>query len=477
LARGLALSLFLLAGLALASCEGFPYVLKTPLGELAGERLSYREGVLELEPACLTSEGRTFFAERARFYRAEGRLVAEGVRGEGLSAERLVAEGGRATLFGVTYGLEGGWVRAPRAELEDGRVRLEAPFGEVSGRRFFAREGLVTGGRFEARGVWATSCREGRRVALAADGVRVEEGLLRLASPRLRYAGLCLPLPDPLVLDLDEPPEKLPAPVFSLFPSPKLGLSDLPLPDGRGVLSAQSPLLSLALGGEGFSLALKEGARGLEAKLSPLNPRFSLKDRWVRARLGGEGFGLELGEDLGVFAALEEEGATAGLFSRGRGRAGPVRWSFALRLGGGTRGGFFASRGRVAYARGPWTLGLGLDLARGEVPSWAGREGALGVLELGHRGPLWARARLGLGGLFGRFELALGRELPDPPPYGVALAPEVGYDLGLGRLARLGLAVAFDDGCLVYRLAFGYVALPWPGEAEGVRLAMGVALP
>jgi len=515
-----ALAFALLLGAALAACGDRPYTLETPFGLAGGEALKLRAGVLELTPACFEAEGLSFEAARLRFDKKTGRVEAEDPKGEvggwQFSARALSGTSEGLALSGARFAREGVSLWAERAELVDEAVQLFDLFAEAYGYRFWAERGRLSGERFVAEALRATPCRVGEALLLSGERAvfDLREGRLLFEKSALRYYGLCLARPERLLLDARRPP-KLAFPLRLAYGDGlTLGVEGLPLFEEGVPLGAERARLTLLAEGIGgarhrlrFGLAEKEAAFSLG--VGPEAFSLDLRAPGVRSAVFEDGRGyLELRPDAPLapfalaYSSPAEAGVAAGVYARGRFSAGEVVLEPYLRLvlapgadpwaayGGRLRGRLgplrfgLSGTGRLGTPEGFWA-----DLAEREHLRLDARVDAFALayrlepaagwsrLELAYDAPLWLRARVGFGGLEDRRELVLGYRAPDPPPGGFALRPVLGYDLGLGRVSRLALELAYADGCLIYRLGARYLAEPWPDEAGGFALTMGVALP
>ncbi len=516
--RALAFALFL--GAALAACGDRPYTLKTPFGLAGGEALKLRAGVLELTPACFEAEGLSFEAAWLRFDQKTGRLTARDPRGElrgwRFSARALTGTAEGLVLTEARFEREGVSLEAARAELEGETVRLEQLFAEAYGYRFSAEKGRLLGDRFVAEALSATPCRVGEALRLSGERAvfDLREGRLLFEESALTYYGLCLARPEHLLLDLRRPP-KLAFPLRLAYDDGlTLGLEGLPLFEEGVPLGAERARLTLLAEGIGgarprlrFGLVEKEAAFSLG--VGPGAFSLSVRARGLRSAAFEDGRGyLELRPDVPLapfalaYSSPTEAGVAAGVYAKGRFSAGGFVLEPYLRLalapgadpwaayGGRLRGRLgplhlaLSGTGRLGRPTGFWANllereHLRLD-ARLEDFALAYRlEPAAGWsrLELAYEAPFWLRARVGFGNRADRRELVFGYRAPNPAPGGFALSPELGYDLGLGRVSRYALELAYADGCLVYRLGARYLVEPWPDEAGGFALTMGVALP
>ncbi len=515
-----ALAASLLVGAAFAACEDARYTIESPAGLLGGASLVYRGGVLELQQACLASPELRLRAPRIRYQKEDRKFWAEAPEGEAdswrFTAKELVAEGERFELREPLFRRGRIAVLAERAVLGEGGGRLYRIEAELPGYRFRADWGELFGDRFEAWGVRASPCRNGEALSLTGRHAvfSVPDGRLLLEASELYYYGLCLARPGRLILDTEAPP-RLRFPLHLTYGDGfTLGVVGLPVPGEDGVLRAGLPeltFLASGIGGSGprvrFGLASREGAFSFEAGPETFALRFSIPG--VRGRVFEDGRSyLELRPDLpfAPFAVLSRDASGAwvhaGIYARGDYRLGPAEFRPYLRLVWTPEGASWgAFGGRFELSLSGARVELGGTLRWGETGGyWPGLvehrrfwlrgsyadasfslhadlEEGWGVVELTRASPLWFGIRKGIGELGGRLELALGYRAPDPPPGGFTLTPEIGYDFGLGGVSRLGLEFAYADGCFVYRLGARYLAEPWPGEAEGLVLSMGVALP
>jgi len=516
-------------GVALAACGDQPYTLETPEGIAGGKSLRYQKGVLTLQEACFEGEGVAFEAKTLRFDKKTGELVAINPKGTffdwRFTADRLLAREGTVVFAAPRFSREGVTVQAERAEATSGTVRLENLQAEAYGYRFRAQNGTLTEDRFVAYALFATPCQKGEALALLGERAvfDLKRKRLLVEESRVRYYGLCLARPKSLLLDLAKP-LKLRSPfVFSFSDGLTVGVQNLPLwepgvplgqertrltavleslggtaPKLRLGFSRPEASFSATLGTEAFSLALDtrdvrvvvlEVGRGyLE-----LAPRFTLKN-WTLAPYGAVYTSADTSE---AYAGVWVKARFAGSLAEGRYTVQP-----RLRLAAGTGETLWAAYGgRATWRRGALSFSLSgtgrIGGGENDFPSLRDTEqlaaelrygaarayyrydfgGESGRLGISYRGAFWAQVEKGLGTLSNRTELVAGLPKPRPSPGGIALAPELGYDFGLGRFSRVGLTLAYNDGCLIYQLRARYILEPWLGEAAGLNLSMGVALP
>ncbi len=514
------LALALLLGAAYAACGTRPYTLELPMGLAGGEALRYRGGVLELSRACFEGEGLAFEADKLRFDKRTGRIEAEAPRGKArgwaFSARTLRGTERALVFLEVRFARKGVSLEAARAELRGEAVRLFDLDAEAYGYRFRAERGRLVGERFVAEALQATPCRVGEALLLRGERTvfDLKAGRLRFEESALSYYGLCLAHPKRLLLDARRPP-KLALPLRLAYGDGlTLGVEGFPLFEEGVPLGAERTRLTLL--GEGLGgrrSRLRVGVSSPEASFSLAlgEDAFALNFRapGVRSQVFEDGRGyLELRPDapLAPFALAysgpAEAGVAAGVYARTRLDVGPFTLRPYLRLALAPGEAPWAAVGGRAEGRlGPVRLwlsgtarlgepaGFWADLLEAERLRFRATYGAFSLvyalhpaagqawLELAHRGPFEARARVGFGRLSDRQELVLAYRAPNPGPGGLSVSPRLGYDFGLGRLSRLGLEVAFADGCLVYRIGARYLAEPWPGEVKGFALTMGVALP
>ncbi len=517
-------------GLALAAgCPGARYALKTPYGRLQGAELHYRAGVLEVKKACFESQDLRFQAPLVRYQKAAGVLTAREpageVQGYRFSARTLTARDGGVILEDARFTRGSLTVVAREARAAGSTVELFDLTARTPRYRFSARRGRFSDGRFWAEDVWGTPCRSGDALALAGRRAVFDSRTARLLveESAVHYYGICLARPARLLIDTRKPPH-LNVPLrFSLDTGLTLGVEGLSLPEEGVPLGEGKTRLTV------LAERLGTGRAGLTAGLSWKDAGFRLgvdaaggfaMRLWApglvtERRSGGDAY-LALAPTFGLGPLTLAP--TAVLVDTGAGAY--------LGYGLGARARFAARAGEASFSLAPWFLGLaypdapafaglGLSLSvdyRGlflsytrshrlgaprsfweaarvaEAESAGLRYGAFSLVwrrdfadgwaRLSARvdGPLWLLVQKGFGGQAGRLEAVLGYRAPDPGPGGFALSPSLGYDLGSGQVSRAGLAVAYADGCLVYRLVGDWVGLPWPGEAPGFRLAMGLNL-
>jgi len=517
-------------GLAVAAgCPGARYALKTPYGRLTGASLGYQAGVLEVKKACFESKDLRFQAPLVRYQKAAGVLTAREpageVQGYRFSARTLTARGGEVILEDARFTRGSLTVVAREARATGSTVALFDLTARTPRYRFSARRGRLAGGRFLAEAVWGTPCRSGDALALTGRRAVFDSRTARLLveESAVQYYGICLARPARLLIDTRKPPN-LNVPLrFSLDTGLTLGVEGLSLPEEGVPLGEGETRLTL------LAEHLGSGRAGLTAGLA-------WKDAGFRLGLdAGGGFAMRLWTP-GMVTERRSSGdaylALTPTFGVGPLTLAPtavvVDTSPGAYLGYGleARARFTARAGEVSFSLAPWFLGLAypdapafaglgvsltigyrglrLDYARGhrlgaprsfweagrvaEVESAGLRYGAFGLawrrdfaagwarLAARVEGPFWLRVEKGFGGESGRFEAVIGYRAPDPNPGGFALSPSLGYDMGLGQVSRAGLAVVYADGCLVYRLAGSWVGLPWPGEAAGLRIALGLNL-
>lgn len=514
---------------AWAACGDRPYTVETARGLAAGYELQYQGGILTLERACLESEDFAFEAPVLRVEKATGKLQADEPQGEVQGwkfwAERLEADGNQVRLLHVRFERGKVSVRAEEAVSADEELRLKALEAEAPGYRFRAREGVLQDDRFVALRIFASPCRQGE--ALGISGERAvfepESGRLLLEESRVRYYGLCLARPQKLLLDVNHPP-KLAFPLrFGLADGLTFGIVDLPLPEEGVPLGAEQKRLTLlaeSIGGKAPGVRVALTAPEGWARFRVRQGDFSLGIHYQGLELGFLEGGKRYLEYAPEFTVLDLQltpfgvlygdpqslaglgGIRVGLTKRGRwgkarltlapylravvnsepaawvayGGSATLRWSdFSLSLSGTglwqTPSSFWGKmrehewlKAQAAYRE--FSLEYHAEYSAG----WS-------TLTASYQGPFWLRVRKGFDALDDRLEVSLGYRAPTPPPWGVSVSPSFGYDLGLEKLARVGLTAAFADGCLVYRLGFQWVFEPWPGEREGIELTAGVALP
>ena len=514
------LALALLLGAAYAACGERPYTLELPMGLAGGEALRYRGGVLELSRACFEGEDLSFEAEKLRFDKKTGRVEAEApegtIRDWAFAAQTLSGTAEALVLTEARFAREGVSLKAERAELRGEAIGLFDLYAEAFGYRFWAERGRLVGERFVAEALRATPCRVGE--ALGLSGRRavfdLKAGRLLFEESVLRYYGFCLARPERLLLDARRPP-KLALPLRLAYGDGlTLGVEGFPLFEEGVPLGAERAKFTLLAEGIGgarprLRFGVSDPEAGFSLAVGPDAFALNLRAPGVRSQVFEDGRGyLELRPDAPLapfalaYSSPAEAGVAAGVYARTRLAAGPFTLRPYLRLALAPGEAPWAAFGGRAEGRlGPVRLwlsgtarlgepaGFWADLAEHERLRFQAEYRALSLayaldpaagwswLELAYDAALKARARVGLGALRDRRELVLAYRAPDPPPGGFSASPEVGYDLGLGRLSRLGLDLAYADGCLVYRLGARYLAEPWPGETEGFALTMGVALP
>lgn len=529
-----------LLGLALAGpCAGRPYTLETEEGLLGGEELTYDGEVLVFEgKACLEREGLYLEAPAIRYLEGEGRLQAEGLRGE--------AEGWRLEAQALS-GKELRGVRLARGRLraEATRLWLERPLKgeglllESPAYRVRAREGSFTREEARLHGFLATPCPCGEDVRLG-----MEEATFLVATGELKGEailglwGLEIPLGEARANTNRRPDLRSPLVLRSSDTGGwSVGLQDFPLPkpgEEIGRWERRLTLLATGLGTpqEALRLGLREGSRGAEVRFgyapgvqaywgdlffaaSPnppdadtprlevrYTPAFSLDNLSLRPFLRYAETGRSQGPTLGLEAGYRE---TFG--------EGPFRLSLApsllfafypftpyapyLALGGSLQGEYQEGELslRVSYAgrleplnpTPPFTwenrdefqrLGLGVQYG-----AWGLRytlENPLGQrldrLEGEFQDPGLGTFRLGYvrGSLE---EMRLGYAMPLPERaccQAFWLAPEVGLN-GEG-LTRMGLTLRFYDGCFAYEVRWQHVLKGQYDEATGQSLSFGLSL-
>ena len=507
-------------GSALAACGDQLYTLETPFGFAGGEALRYREGVLELAPACFEAEGLFFESKKLRYQRNAERIYAEAPVGKfqdwTFSAERLDGANESFVLTQSRFEREGIVLQAEKAEIVNSQVKLNRLFAEAFGYRFWAERGRLEGDRFIAEVLRATPCRTGEALRLSGERAvfDLREGRLLFEESAFTYYGLCLARPKRLLLDTRRPP-KLAFPIRLAYGDGfTFGFEGLPLYEEGIPLGAERTrftLLAEGIGGKNprFRFGVTHPDVSFSLKVGANVFSLNFRTLWLKGQVleNGRAF-FELRPEGGLvpFVAAYSESAEAALAVGLYGKTRLKFSNFALdpyfRLvyepertlwvaGGGRLAGQIedvriqlSGTVRLWNPRGFWGVlaereFLRLQAAYDPITLTFQLEPAAGWsrLELAYDAPFWLRARAGFGNRADRRELVFGYRAPNPAPGGFALSPELGYDLGLGRVSRLALELAYADGCLVYRLGARYIAEPWPDEPEGFFLRMGVALP
>ena len=512
------------------SCQDRPYTLTTPQGLVGGTALTLKSGQLRFRSACLVGEGVRFEAREIVFDRASKRLDASEAKGEvggwRFSAARLVAQDQVVEFADATFSRGRLEVHAEAAERRGDAVILTRIRARTPRYRFRADGGRLEAGRFVAEGIWATPCRCGEALVLHGDRAvfDAKSGRLLVEESQVTFYGLTLARPDPLVLDTSAPIElRFPLRLTYADDGWTVGVVDLPLfvpGESFGAWKTRISALGEGLGGPSprYTLSLVDGQ-------NRFGMRFAEKD-----------FGLSLQvPDLTVEKRLKRDGGGAYLryhpgFGLGALWLGPSLTFLdtgdpGLTFGLSAKAAFSGAWQGVRYTLRPWVettlypdaapyvvAGGSLQLWMGDVRAVYSRSEAWGTpryflekrtpsesallaygpaslkwsrnlqtgtgrLDLRLNTPLWLRLSTGFSGSTAdRLEATLGYRAPDPEAGGFALSPYLGYDLTSRGVSRAGFDLAYSDGCFVYTLGVSSVLLPWPGEAQGTRVVMGMRL-